>query len=391
MTSIDGLLEQAVSDRVVPGAVVAAADRDRVLYEGAFGALSVESDDAVRPDTMFWYASMTKAIVSVAALQLIEQGKLELEQPVADILPRFGDLQVLEGFDGDTPRLRPAARQATIRQLFTHTAGSGYYFINSDVLRYHRLMGVPDPSTGKLAALHDVPLIEDPGKRFEYGMALDWLGLVVEAVSGEKLDAACAQNIFGPLGMQDATFTPNDEQRSRLMTVHSRTPDGGLVPTPLHAPARAEYLSGGSALYGTAEDYLRFMRALLRGGELDGERILAPETVELAFTDHLDGAPLPGITRSAIPEMSNEIPALPLKQGFGLGFHLIFEDVPGMRRAGTGGWSGLGNCYYWIDRAAGVAGVFMTQVIPFFDARILEITIGWEQAVYRLAGTLAAG
>jgi methyl acetate hydrolase len=380
--SIDELLEQGVADRAVPGVVAGAADRDGTVYEGAFGSLSVEAGGAVGPDTMFWLASMTKAIVSVVALQLIEQGSLTLDQPVVEILPRFGELQVLDGFDGDTPRLRPPVGQATVRNLFTHTAGTGYYFINSDLLRYQQLVGVPDAGAGKLATLYEMPLVADPGTRFEYGMNLDWLGLVVEAVTGETLDAVCDRAVFGPLAMPDTTFTPSDEQRARLMTVHSRTPDGGLVPTPLAPPADAEYFSAGSGLFGTAGDYLRFLRALLRGGELDGARILSPGSVELAFGDHLQGAPLPEVSRSAVPELTNEVPSLPVRQGFGLGFRVLFEDIPGMRRAGTGDWAGLANCYYWADRASGLAGVFLTQVLPFFDARVLERFLGFEQALY---------
>ncbi len=389
-SAIDGLLERAVDDGVVPGVVAIVGDRDGVLYEGAFGALGVDGDAAVRLDTMFWLASMTKAIVSVAALQLIERHELALEQPVVDILPPFGTLQVLEGFDGDTPRLRPPERQATIRQLLTHTAGAGYWFANSDLLRYHRLTGIPDPSTCKLAALFEVPLIADPGTRWEYGTNADWLGLVVQEVSGQDLASFCGEHVFAPLGMRDATFTPTESQASRTMAIHARTPDGGLLPTPFGLPADAEFYSGGAGASATGPDYMRFLRALLRDGELDGERVLAPETVQLAFTDHLRGMPLPEMMRSALPELSNDVPSWPYAQGWGLGFHLVLEDVPAMRRTGTGDWAGLANCYYWIDRATGIAGTILTQVLPFFDARIVETALGFEQAVYASVGAPAA-
>jgi CubicO group peptidase (beta-lactamase class C family) len=385
---IDGLLEQAVDGQVVPGVVAVAGDRDGSLYEGAFGRLSVDVDVPVRPDTMFWIASMTKAIVSVAALQLIEQGKLELEQPVADVIPAFGELQVLEGFDGDTPRLRPPKRQATIRHLLTHTAGLGYWFANADVLRYHELTGIPDPTAG-LRSVFEMPLVADPGERWEYGTSTDWLGLVVEAASGQELPEYCEAHIFGPLGMAEATFRPTDEEAARMMSIHARTPDGGLVEAPIELPAEPEFWAGGSGLFATAADYLRFMRALLRGGELDGERVLSEESVQRSFTDHLDGAPLPEVIHSAVPELTNDIVALPVPQGWGLGFHLVMEDLPGMRRAGTGDWAGLCNCYFWIDRTSGLAGAFLTQVLPFFDARILERAMGFEQAVYAEVGAPA--
>jgi CubicO group peptidase (beta-lactamase class C family) len=155
-------------------------------------------------------------------------------------------------------------------------------------------------------------------------------------------------------------------------------------------PGEPEFFSGGAGAFATAGDYLRFMRALLRGGELDGERLLRAETVDLAFADHLQGAPLPDVIRSAVPELCNDIPSLPVAQGFGLGFHLVLEDLPGMRRAGTGDWAGLCNCYYWIDRASGVAGAFLTQVLPFYDARIVETCARFEEAVYAEVGAPAA-
>ena len=385
-SGIDGLLERAVDDRAVPGVVAVAGDRDGVLYEGAFGLLNIDGDDPVRPNTMFGLASMTKAITSVAALQLIEQGKLELEQPISDALPAFAELAVLEGFDGDAPRMRPSASQATIRHLLTHTSGLGYWFGNADVLRYHQLTGTPDPTSGRLAML-DVPLIADPGTRWEYGTSTDWLGQVVEAVSGRDLATYCEDCIFGPLGMSDATFRPNDQQAARMMAMHVRTPDGGLVQNALDFP-EPEFSSGGAGAYATGPEYLRFMRALLRGGELDGEQVLRPETVELAFSDHLDGAVLPDVMHSVIPELSNDVPSLPVAQGFGLGLHLVLEDIPGMRRGGTGDWAGLFNCYYWIDRAAGVAGALLTQVLPFFDAQIVEAAAGFELGVYAEVGVL---
>jgi methyl acetate hydrolase len=382
---IDALLDRTVDERVVPGAIAVAGDREGVLYEGAVGRLSVDDDVLARPDTMVWIASMTKPIVSVAALQLIEQGDLELEQPVAEILPAFGRLMVLEGYDGDTPRLRAPKRQASIRHLLTHTAGAGYWFANSDVLRYHELTGIPEPTAGRVAML-EMPLIADPGTRWEYGTNTDWLGQVVEAVSGLDLASYCSAHVFSPLDMRDSTFAQTAEQAARTMTVHSRTPDGGLIPTPMALPADADFYSGGAGAFATGPDYLRFMRALLRGGELDGERVLRAETVELAFTDHLHGAPLPELTRSAIPELSNDVPAWPVAQGWGLGFHLVLEDVPGMRRAGTGDWAGLANCYFWIDRSTGVAGAFLTQVLPFYDARVVETATTFEQTVYAEVG-----
>lgn len=378
---LDEPMQEAVSAGALPGVVAAVGDRDGVLYEGAFGRLAVNGETLVLPDTMMRLASMTKPLVSVAALQLIEQGQIALGQPVRDVLPRFGELPVLDGFDGATPRLRPPARQATIGNLLTHTSGLGYWFVNADVLRYQRLTGIPDPSSGRMASF-EMPLIADPGTRWEYGTSLDWLGLVVEEVSGQELAVYCRERIFAPLEMIDTTFRPSDEQRARMMELHARLPDGSLARSAIELPEQPEFWSGGSGAYSTAPDYLRFLRALLRGGELDGERVLGSETVELFFTNHLDGIPWPAEMRSQVPELSNSIPSVPFGHGFGLGLHLVLRDLPRMRRAGTGDGSGLFNCYYWIDRATGIAGTLFTQVLPFFDERIVERLVDFEVSAY---------
>jgi CubicO group peptidase (beta-lactamase class C family) len=388
-TSIDGLLQQAADGGTVPGVVAVAGDRDGTLYEGAFGHLGVDDERPALIDTVFLIASMTKAIASMAALQLVEQGQMTLEQPVADILPAFDELQVLDGFNGDEPRLRPPTGKATIRNLLTHTSGLAYWFSNAELLRYHQVTGLPDPSTGS-REMFKAPLIADPGTRWEYGTSVDWLGEVIHAVSGKDLNAYCQDHIFGPLGMKDSTFVPSEALIERLMAVHSRTPDGTLALSEFSMPMEPEFFSGGGGAASTGPDYLRFMRALLRGGELDGERVLRTETIELAFTDHLDGIALPEVMRSAVPELANDVPAMPFRQGFGLGLHLLFEDIPGMRHAGTGDWAGLFNCYYWIDRATGVAGAFLTQVLPFFDPPVVETALGFEAAVYAQVGAPAA-
>ena len=388
-SNIDALLEGAVTRGAVPGVVGVVGDRDETLYEGAFGTLGTGDDRRAQPDTVFLIASMTKAIASVAGLQLVERGELTLEQPVADVVPAFGELQVLEGFSGDEPKLRPPARRATIRNLLTHTSGCGYWFGNAELLRYHELTGLPDPSTGS-REMFKAPLVADPGTRWEYGTSLDWLGEVVEKVSGKDLNAYCHEHIFGPLGMTDSTFVPTEALLERLMPIHQRTPDGGLALSKFTMPMEPEWYSGGGGAASTGPDYLRFMRALLRGGELDGERVLEPATVELMFTDHLDGLSLPEVMRSAIPELTHDVPAMPFRQGFGLGLHVVLEDIPGMRHAGTGDWAGLFNCYYWIDRGTGVAGALLTQVLPFFDPQVVEASLGFEAAVYAVLGAPAA-
>jgi methyl acetate hydrolase len=375
--AIDGLLAQAADAGAVPGVVALVTGPDGVLYEGAAGEAT--------PDTMFRFASMTKAMATVAALALVEEGRLELDQPVASILPEFGELQVLEGFDGETPRLRPPAAPATIRHLMTHTAGHGYWFGSEDLQRYHAATGVPNAFSGLRASLR-TPLLFEPGTAWSYGINTDWLGQVVETLEGKGLDAVLAERIWAPLGMTDTTFTPTAEQKARLMAVYQRQADGSLAISPHDIPAEPEYWAAGHGSYGTGRDYARFLAMLLAGGG----PVLRPETVDLAFADHLDGVALPERTVSTEPELVNTFDALPFPQTWGLGFHITSVDLDGMRRAGTGDWAGLFNSYFWADRTSGIGAVLLTQVLPFFDARVIELLVGFEQAVYAAVGEPAA-
>ncbi|HYC55008.1 MAG TPA: serine hydrolase domain-containing protein [Candidatus Binatia bacterium] len=371
--SIDQILRSAAAQGAVPGCVAIVVSRDGVLHASAAGTPH-------GTDTMFRIASMTKAITSVAALQLVEQGRLSLDAEVASILPEFGQLPVLAGFDGDRPKLRPPARQATIRQLLTHTAGCSYWFGNADLLRYHEVTDTPTVMTGRKEGIR-TPLMSDPGTRWEYGVNTDWLGLVVEAVSGLSLDSYFARNVFEPLRMKEATFQPSREQCQRLMPVHQRV-GSELMLNGFELEGAPEFWPGGHGVYATAADYGRFQRALLRGGELDGDRILEQETSDLMFTDQIAGIALPTEIVSAVPELSNDVATPPFCQSWGLGLHLVLEDVPGMRRAGTGDWAGLFNSYYWIDRSAGIAGAFFTQILPFFDLGAVQTAMAVEAAVY---------
>jgi methyl acetate hydrolase len=372
-SEIDALLNNAVDAGVCHGVVALVLDRDGVLYEGAAGDAGSE--------TMFRNASMTKAVATTGALQLVEQGLLELDQTVESVLPGFGELQVIEGFDGEQPILRPPAAKATIRQLMTHTAGLGYFFLNERLFQYGPAVGLPNPLEGKKISL-SAPLVNDPATIWEYGVNIDWLGLVVEKLSGQTLGEYLTEHVYETLGMSDSTFHPSEEQRDRLMPVRMRAGDGTLQPVDLDLPADPEWDAGGHGSYGTARDYARFIRAWLNDGELDGRRILSPGTVATAFEDHIDGIPLPEMMRSCVPELSNDVPALPVPQGWGLGFHLVKAAIPGMRSAGTGDWAGIFNTYYWIDRAAGIGGLFMTQVLPFYDAKIVDALLGFETAAY---------
>lgn len=374
-SAIQALLQGAVAKGAVHGVAALVVDRQGVLFQGTAGE--------ARADTLYRNASMTKAVATTAALQLVEQGRLGLDDTVASILPEFGQLQVLDGFDGDQPRLRPPASAATVRQLMTHTAGLGYFFTSEKLMRYLVVTGAPSPLSGDKRSL-SVPMVNDPGTAWAYGVNTDWLGLVVEKITGQRLGAVLQQRVYGPLGMSDSTFTPSPDQRQRLLRVMQRQADGTLLPSVHDLPAQSEWDAAGHGSYGSIQDYGRFVQAWLN----DGAGILQPATVQMALQSHIGTIQLPAVIKSAMPELSNDVMSMPVPQSWGLGFHLTGVDLPGMRSQGTADWAGVFNSYYWIDRAKGVGGVLMTQVLPFFDMPVVETLMGFEMAVYQQVGAV---
>jgi methyl acetate hydrolase len=381
-STIDRALEAAVERGAVPGVVAVAADASGVVYEGAFGRRSLEDDVPMSFDTVFWIASMTKAITSVAAMQLVEQGRLSLDAPIGELLPGLAAPQVLEGFGADgRPRLRPAARPISLRHLLTHTAGFSYNNWNPDIGRYMEVTGLPASGSGHRAALQ-APLIFDPGERWEYGINTDWVGQAVEAASGQRLDAYFREHIFGPLGMADTAFVLEPGQRARLATVHQRQPDGGLAPITFALPAEPEFFGGGGGLHATARDYLTFARMLLHGGRLGDARLLRPETVAQMAENHIGDLTV-GMLRSAIPERSNDAEFFPgMTKKWGLGFLINTEHAPSGRHAGSLTWAGLGNTYFWIDPTRQVTGVILTQILPFVDDQVMQLYATFERTLY---------
>ena len=384
---IQRALEAAVGPNKIPGIAAAVATGDGVIFEGAAGQKSADRPAPMTADSVFRIASMTKAITGAAAMQLVEQGKLALDQPAKDILPLLGQVQVLTGFDASGPVMRPPRTDITLRHLLTHTAGFAYDTWNGNIARYAREKDVPAMRTGKLAALN-VPLVRDPGERWEYGVNIEMVGRMVEAASGLDLESHLQQHILIPLGMRDTSYIARPAWDSRLAAVHARKADGRLEPmaSPPIDEAKREFFPGGGGLYSTAPDYLRFLRALMNGGELDGTRILTSETVALMGENHmgpLDVLPLPTFN----PLLSSPVDLMPgIGKKWGLTFLINTDATPTGRSAGSLAWGGLNNTYYWLDPSAKVAGVFMTQILPFADPTVLEALDAFERAVYRVVG-----
>jgi methyl acetate hydrolase len=378
--AVDAALRAAVERGDVPQLVAVAADDAGLLYEGASGPDRTDGEVPVGTGAVFRIASMTKAVTTVAALQLVERHRLDLDAPVHRYLPEFGDLPVLTGFDGDRPVLRPPRAAATVRQLMTHTAGLGYWFFDADLFRWERVTGTPNILSGSAAAFA-APLTADPGTRFGYGIGTDWLGRVVEAAGGQTLDTSIEEHVTGPLGMSETTFRPDDALRARLVPVHRRDDEGRWRPTRLDWTTSPDYWPGGHGLYSTANDYLRLQRALLAGGVLDGVRVLSEATVDDMFTNHLGDLSFPAHLPTAHPASSADLDLGPgLK--WGLGLLLTTEDSPGRRAAGSGSWAGIYNTHFWIDRRRRLVGAVYTQTLPFADPGAMRAYAEIEAALY---------
>ena len=382
MTAIDTALETALRDGAAAGIVAMAADRNGLIHQGAYGERMIGSGIPMTLDTTFRIHSMTKAVTAVACMQLVEQGRLDLDAALGALLPDLAAPSVLEGFDDSgAPILRPARTPITLRRLLTHTAGFSYDIWNANTGRYQKATGFPGPFSGTLTSLNQ-PLAFDPGARWHYSIAIDWAGKVVEAASGLDLESYFRRHIFGPLGMDDTTFVQSEPQRARRVTMHKRQPDGSIAPFILDRPETSEYFGGGGGLFGTAPDYMRFTRALLSGGG----PILKPETVALMARNHL-GALRVEPMLSVMPGVSADCDFWPgMEKTWGLSFLINTEDTPEGRSAGSLAWAGLSNLYFWIDPTRGVTGVYMSQILPFFDAKSVSAFKGFECAVYETIG-----
>jgi len=381
--NVDTLFSRAVESKTMPGIVAAAAGRGGKLYEGAFGKRELGKDAPMTLDTVVWIASMTKAITGAAAMQLVESGKLDLERPASAVVPELAAVKVLEGFDADgKPRLRAPRRPITLRHLLTHTAGFAYELWQPPIAKYQEATGTPGITTCANAAL-GTPLLFDPGDRWEYGINIDWAGKMVEAASGQRLDRYLHEHLLGPLGMADTSFKLSPSQRARLASVHQRDAKGALAPIAFEIPQEPEFFMGGGGLYGTVGDYLAFTQMMLHDGTWNGARVLGPETVALMAQNHIGPIEIGPVT-TAMPGLSNSFELFPgMSKKWGLSFLINTEQAPTGRSAGSLAWAGLANTYFWIDRARGIAGVFLSQLFPFYDDTAIDLFGKFESEVYR--------
>jgi len=379
-TELDRQLKAVVA-RGIPGVVALAADRRGLFYEGAAGLRKAGEPQSIDVDSILTLFSCTKPITAVAALQLWEDGRLDLDAPASRYAPELASLQVFEGFDAaGAPRLRAPKREITTRSLLLHTAGMSYDFLNADYARLKARLGA-DAGRGRKAELL-LPLMFDPGEAWEYSRSMDWAGLVVEAIEGERLDAVFKRRIFAPLGMGSTGFALTASMAERRASLHAFDAAGALQPTDYGYVDNPEVFMGGSALLGSASDYLRFLRMWIDGGVGENGPVLKPETIRYAAQNHLgtlEVRPLPAVD----PSRTRPFEMYPgVRKSWALSFLRLEEPAPTGRPAGSLSWAGLANLYFWIDLDNGIVGFWAAQYLPFLHEDALSGYLDFERAIY---------
>jgi methyl acetate hydrolase len=383
--AIDQVLTGGMARLGIPAVTAMVGSSDRLLYQGAFGTRDSESRVPVKVDSMFAIASMTKAITATAALQLVEQGKVTLTEPVSRHLPQLATIQVLAGFDASgKPELRPPATPVTLKHLLTHTSGFCYDTWSNQMVEWEKATG---RSFTPATVAPDVPLMFDPGARWQYGYSMDWAGKLIEAVSGLTLEEYFQRNILQPLSMPDTTFVFPAGKFDRLVTGYARDPGGALKPNPRAMPQPPAAFNGGGGLYSTAGDYVSFMQMILRRGRAaSGARVLRPETVAAMSTNQI-GRLTAGRLKTQRPQLSADVD---LHHGaadrWGLGFLINEVAYPRGRSAGSLAWAGVFNTYYWIDPKRDLCAVIMMQYLPFADPKGVALLGEFERSVYSTLG-----
>ncbi|NNC91484.1 MAG: beta-lactamase family protein [Acidimicrobiia bacterium] len=379
---LDAVLQAGVDREAAAGVTAVIVDASGVLYEGAFGERVIGSGIPMENDTVGAIFSMTKALTAACAMQLVEQGKVDLDSPARDVCPTIGEAEVLEGFDdAGQPITRPPATPVTLRHLLTHTSGYVYDIWNENSVKWHEVTGVPNILSLEKASLTE-PLSFDPGTQWEYGIGIDWAGQMVETISGMTLGEYMTTNLLTPLGMNDTAFAHTPSMLDRASGLHARMPDGSLEAIEVPGPENPEFEMGGGGLHGTMRDYARFLRMILNDGELDGVRVLHTETVQTMASNQIGDLRVTGL-KTQMPQFSNDAEFFPGDpKSWGLSFQI--NEVPAAtgRPAGTLMWAGLANSYYWIDRQNQIGGCYLSQMLPFADEGSVGLYMEMESAVY---------
>lgn len=383
---LDPILDQVVkSSHPVAGVVAGVTNKDETLYLNHAGERDISTHTAMTDDSVFAIFSTTKAITTTVALQQYEKGLLDLDAPAKEYIPEIGQLQVLHGFDPQgKPILQAPKIDVTTRMLLLHTAGMGYDFFNPEYQKLTSEHGYPSVITSSKASLK-TPLLFEPGTQWEYGSNIDWAGLVTEKIGGKRLGQLMQEQIFNPLEMNDTAFTLTPSMLERRTSMHHRQADGSLIAdSDFILPQEPEVHMGGHGLYSTVSDYLKFIRLWLNRGEVNGQRLLQESTLELAFNNGLADIAMKNLPGS-IPTLSNDVNIYPeAEKGWTLGFMVNEQVTDSGRPAGTIGWCGLANLYYWIDIKNNIGGYWATQTLPFVDPTAYNGFLAFEKAVNSL-------
>ena len=379
---LDDVLAAGVKSGQVPGSVAAMVDKNGLTYIGSAGERTIGTGDVMTTDTVGAIASMTKAVTGAAVMQLVEKGHVDLDAPAETYCAEIGTPRVLEGFDdAGQPILRDARSQVTLRNLLTHTSGYAYDFTDANLTKWHAATNTPGSLSRRLDSLK-TPLMFDPGTKWQYGVGIDWAGIILERVTKSTLADYFAEHLLQPLGMVDTGFVCTPNMLERKAALHLRTPDSSFMSFQMPPAENPEFDSGGGGLFSTMTDYARFMRMILNDGELDGTRVLAAETVAQMAKNQMGDVRVTGL-KSANPAFFSDADIFPdTPKSWGLSFMINEEPLPNGCPTGALMWCGAFNSYFWIDKTTGIAGCYLSQVLPFFDAGASGNFFDFQNAVY---------
>ena len=387
LAAAQAVLDTAVDRGDLSVAMGMVGDSSGVVMMHASGHSDASANEPVAPDAIFAIASMTKLVTTIAALQLVEDAKLDLDVPIDAYLPQLAALSVLQGFDDDgAPMFVDAHRAPTARELITHTSGFVYSIWNEDALTLES-KGLSS-GVGSGSKMLNAPLAFQPGTAWEYGIGIDWLGVLIEKISGERLETYFQEYIFGPLGMTDTTFELQQEKLSRalvmMMRVNGELVESGVMQPEATDPGSMEFYGGGGGLFSTLKDYGLLLTMLLNDGRHGDATLLCKETVDSMFENHIGALEITPVEAQMAPLSNNLDMGFGSPAKWGLGFLLHMQGTENGRSPESASWAGLFNSYFWIDREKDLFGVFATQVLPFMDRESVAALTAFERAIYGL-------